>query len=871
MTDPMTPGDFEELDRLFHQAVDLPAGERTAFVSAVAVRSPALGRRLEALLVQDGAGTVGPDVAEVVRAITAEADPLVGERFGAYRIERVIGRGGMGAVYLGRRADDAFEHDVAIKTILAGLESPAVLERFRREREILARLDHPGVARLLDGGTGPRGVPYVVMEYVDGVPITRHVTGANVSLRQRLELFLELCDAVQFVHRNLIVHRDIKPGNVLVTADRRVKLLDFGIARLTDEFEAGGSRTATGDRVLTPEYASPEQVLGQPVTTATDVYALGVLLYELLTGVRPLQFSSTSPYDIAREIVDRTPLPPSQTIRQGDAPVPPALLRLARQLEGDLDRIVLMAMRKEPERRYPSVAAFADDVRAWLDDRPVTAHADTWRYRVRKFVRRHPAATGAAAIFAVIVIGFTIVTVQQSHAIRIERDNAVSAESRATATADFLTSLFETADPRGAGDRNMAAFELLQAGVDRLEADDTLDPEIRADLYMTLGLSLSNLEEFDAGIPSLRSSLALSEQAYGRESLQTAERMHRLGDVLRRVNAFDEALALLTEALEIRREFARGDTYQIADSYNNIAILAIAMGEYVEADRLQTASVDMHTRLTGPESIEVATPLNNLALLWRRQGRYQESLELANRAVAIRRGDPNRHSMQAARLSVAQCLKALGRGEEAIPVFRAVADEARGEFGPGHSRVLTTESSIAQTLHDLGRHDEAERIYEDLDRRTRAALGEDSVLVAVLLRHRGRLDRDRGRLTLAARRLREALDRHLRATGSRHFRVPSFRRSLAEVLIDTGQLAEAEAQLLEAIALLPSPTVLPHIERGLSQLVLSRALRLAGRLDEARRALDEAETIAGATTGPDSDEMAAIRAESELLAAAGPA
>jgi serine/threonine-protein kinase len=865
MTDPMTPSGFAELDRLFHEAVELAVRERAVFVAAIAARSPELGRQLDALLAHDAAGTVGPDITAAVRAVAAEVDPLIGERFGAYRLDRVIGRGGMGAVYLGRRADDAFEHSVAIKTILAGLESPALLERFRREREILARLSHPGVARLLDGGTGPRSVPYVVMEFVDGMPITRHVAEAELSLRQRLELFLELCDAVQFVHRNLIVHRDIKPGNVLVTADRRVKLLDFGIARLVDEFEGSGARTATGDRILTPEYASPEQVLGQPVTTATDVYALGVLLYEVLTGSRPFSFSSTSPYDIAREIVERTPAPPSQAVQQGDAPAPPQRVRLTRQLEGDLDRIILMAMRKEPERRYSSVTAFANDIRAWLRGRPVAAQTDTWRYRVRKFVGRHPGATVAAAAFAVVVMGFTVVTFQQSRAIRIERDSAVLAEGRATVTAGFLTNLFATADPREIGERHMTAFELLQAGVSRLDVDKTLDPAIRADLYLTLGLSLSNLEEYDAGIASLRSSLAASEQAYGRESLETAERMHRLGDVLRRVDAYDEALGLLTGALEIRRRLSSGDTYEIADSYNNIAILAIEMGEYVESDRLQTASVEMHTRLTGDESVEVATPLNNLSLLRRRQGRHQEALELASHALAIRLQDANRYSRQSARLSVAHCLKALGRADEALVLYREVAEEARESLGASHSRVLTTESAIAEALRDLGRHDEAERVYEDLDRRTRTALGDDSVSVAVLLHHRGLLDRDRGRLALAERRLREALDLHLEAANPRHYRIPSFRRSLAEVLADRGRLPEAEAQLREAIALLPEPAVLPHVERARCLMVLARALRLARRSDEARAALKEAADVAMRTSGPDSAEMAAIRAETGFL------
>ncbi len=454
----MDPAEFAELDRLFHELVDRPADERAAVLGRVRARSPALAERLAAMLEGDaGAESVGGAIAREFRAGVSATDPWLGERFGSYQTERVIGRGGMGAVYLARRVDAAFQQQVAIKTIPAGLASPVLLERFGREREILARLNHPNIARLLDGGTGPGGVPFVAMEFVAGVPITAYAADIRAGLRRRLGLFLDLCQAVAFVHRNLIVHRDIKPGNVLVTGDGHVKLLDFGIAKLTDELEPEAAQTATGQRAMTPEYASPEQILGQPVTIATDVYALGVLLYELVTGERPIQFDSKNLAGLAREIVDKTPILPSEAVRRRPASPsvfadPPA--RLARQLRGDLDRVVLMAMRKEPERRYASVVALADDVRAWLAGRPVAAQPDRWQYRMRKLVARHPVATAATALFAATVLVFTGVTLRQSRVIASERDNALLAMRRATATSDFLEQLFVAADPRQGGGRS---------------------------------------------------------------------------------------------------------------------------------------------------------------------------------------------------------------------------------------------------------------------------------------------------------------------------------------------------------------------------------------------------------------------------------
>ncbi|HXV78087.1 MAG TPA: serine/threonine-protein kinase, partial [Candidatus Polarisedimenticolaceae bacterium] len=391
-----TPERFAELDRLFQQALELEPAAREAFVARQQQRSPETGRRLREMLRADGrtGASIDEIVAAVADAFPPERDRLVGERFGPYRAERLLGRGGMGAVYLGERIEGDFAQTAAIKTVRFGLESPQLLDRFRREREILAQLDHPGIARLLDGGPGPHGLPFVAMEYVDGLPITEYVRREKCGLVRRLELFAELCDAVAFVHRNSIVHRDIKAGNVLVTREGRVKLLDFGIAKLDDAFDLAGL-TRTEQRPMTPEYASPEQVLNQPITTASDIYSLGVLLYELLTDVRPVRLTSREPYAMAKAIVDQIPALPSQAA----SPLPP----WQRRLRGDLDRIVMTALRKEPERRYASVTALADDVRRYLAGRPVSATADVWHYRLRKWLGRHPVAGAVAVIFLVTV------------------------------------------------------------------------------------------------------------------------------------------------------------------------------------------------------------------------------------------------------------------------------------------------------------------------------------------------------------------------------------------------------------------------------------------------------------------------------------
>ena len=408
----LTPDRWHRLDELFNAAIDLPYVERDALVARETARDPDLGRQLAGMLAHST--TAGERIAGAIGAVAGTVDSTrewIGRRFGPYRVVREIGRGGMGLVFEAVRDDDEYEKRVALKVAPWWRDRPVLKDRFKQERQILAGLEHPRIARLLDGGTSD-GMPYFVMELVEGVPITEYCVVRQLDLPQRIELFRRVCAAVAFAHETLVVHRDLKPGNILVGAGGEPKLLDFGIAKPLDAGVDGGA-TLTTETAWTPDYTSPEQVRARPVTVRTDVYSLGLILYELITGVRAQSSDTSSPLALDRSICEVEPPAPShQAAVRGDR-------ALAKRLRGDLDTIVQTAIRKEPESRYQSVAAFSEDLGRYLDGHPIVARPSTFTYRAGKFLRRHRAVAAATLLLAVSIVTGLVATVYQAR--RAER------------------------------------------------------------------------------------------------------------------------------------------------------------------------------------------------------------------------------------------------------------------------------------------------------------------------------------------------------------------------------------------------------------------------------------------------------------------
>jgi serine/threonine protein kinase/Flp pilus assembly protein TadD len=608
----MTPEQWQKVKQLVQAALEREAGERAAFLDQACAGDASLRAEIESLLgyqerAEDFIET--PAVHAAASSLPDDSDDaMAGRRIGPYKVLHKLGHGGMGAVYLATRADFQYQKRVAIKLIKPGLDSEEILRRFRHERQILASLDHPNIARLYDGGTTEECLPYFVMEYIEGLPIDEYCNRHKLSIIERLKLFRTVCAAVHYAHQNLVVHRDIKPSNILVTAEGVPKLLDFGIAKLLNPelFSQTIDATATAMRLMTPEYGSPEQVRGEPITTATDVYSLGVVLYELLTGRRPYQFKTSLPREIERVICETEPEKPSTAIsRQGSEQEQRTTddgrrtaKKLSRQLKGDLDNIVLMALRKEPQRRYTSGEQFSEDVRRYLGGLPVIARQDTLGYRSVKFVKRHKAGVITATLIVVSLIGGIVAITHQAR-VAERRFNQVRklANSLVFDLHDEIQDL--SGSTRAREKLVKMALEYLNGLAQEASQDSSLQREL-ALTYQKVGdvqgnPYVANLGDTAGALESYRKALAIRQVLVAGDRANTQFRRdlavsyNRVADMLALTGDTVGALEGYRKALAIREALVAGDQTNkqfrrdLAISYERIGDTLMTTGNLAEA------------------------------------------------------------------------------------------------------------------------------------------------------------------------------------------------------------------------------------------------------------------------------------------------
>jgi serine/threonine-protein kinase len=713
---------WDRIQAVFFDALDRAPSERAEFLRVECADDESLRTEVLAMLAAhaDESALAIESRLLVSAAGLVPATDRAGERAGPYRLIEHIGSGGMGEVYSAERDDDAFQRRVAVKIVRAG-GAGLLDDRFRRERDILARLDHAHIARLYDGGTTERGASYLVMELVEGVKITEYCDRERLTIRDRLKLFRLVCDAVQAAHERLIVHRDLKPSNILVAADGTPRLLDFGIARLLDSESESGEQTRALDRWMSPEHAAPEQIRGEPSDTATDVYSLGVLLYELLTGDLPLEFSTRSPAEIERVALGEAPAPPSRRVIATAAKDDPAKTRrsdpagLSRRLRGDLDAITLMALRKEPIRRYRTAGALADDIGRHLNGLPVRARPDTAGYRARRFVRRNGIAVAAATTIGLLIVGFAGTSAWQAGRIAAERDRAMASQASAERSMAALVRMFELTRPENLpGGDTLRVTTFLDQGARMAAALDGQGE--RAELFEALGTIRRERGELREASTMIDSAIACAgdERARGRlkhqravlvwleqgpraaepllrESLTRLKGLHgpRHADVAAAMtdlsfasNDPDEVRRLLKSALAMRMDLLPADDMAIASSLSALGADALRRAEFDEArGRFEEAAAILakHGRAADSERLTVD---HNLAALYARRGEWERAEAMNTRVLEAR-----------IRMHGAGALPVAGAWE-AIGVTRANRGNLRGAAEAFSNALATFEASL---------------------------------------------------------------------------------------------------------------------------------------------------------------------------------
>ncbi len=623
----MNPENWQKIKAIFYPALDLPVGQRLAFIREKCGADEALFEEIKVLLAsheQNVTFIEKPAFAVSELVVSKERRNQIGRQIGAYRIEKEIGRGGMGAVYLATRADNEFEKRVAVKLIKRGLDTEEIIARFRHERQILAALEHPNITRLIDGGSTEDDLPYLVMDYVEGLPLSQYCAVRQSLLNERLNIFLQICSAVTYAHQNLIIHRDLKPSNILVADDGTPKLLDFGIAKLTAPNSSQTLGAApTNFRVMTPEYASPEQVGGRNVTTASDIYSLGVILYELLTGQRPFRIRTNSAEEISRIITDTSPTKPSESTlesangkrvesenqRKEKISLVPQLPYSLSELNGDLDNIILMAMRKEPERRYSSVEQFAEDLRRYLNGLPVIAREDSFGYRTEKFVKRNKAGVAAGLGIALSLVGGLIATARQAKIAKRQRDRALRETEKAERINQFLQKMLASADPREQG-KDVKVIEVLGEAAASIENDFTDQPEIAADLHTTIGTTYLNLGLLESAEDHLQKALNIRLEYFSRRTLEVAVSLNSFGKVLQMKGDLNAAEPLYLEALETFRCLQKDA--EIAKALNNLGYLCMLEGKTREAIDFYTEELEINRALFGEDHPQTRAALERI-------------------------------------------------------------------------------------------------------------------------------------------------------------------------------------------------------------------------------------------------------------------
>ena len=809
---------WRQIQSLFEQLADMGTLERAAHLDKHCRDDAELRKSVQSLLTLDGARedplrhAIG---AAAESLLEDHRDRLIGTHVGPYRVVSILGHGGMSTVYRGERDDARYHQTVAIKVLHHAAVHPRLRSRLHSERHILATLDHSSIARLIDSGDLEDGTPYLIMEHVDGESVDAYCDSRSLSVRERIELFISVCVAVHYAHRNLVVHRDIKASNIFVTGEGVAKLLDFGIAKLLAPESLSYTLPVTRlqERILTPENAAPEQVLGRPITTATDIYALGVLLFQLLTGRSPYRLLSYSQLQLERAICMDDAVRPSQMvtaklkgedddrsrIAQRRCSTPE---RLRVRLSGDLDAIVAMAMRKEPDRRYPSVEALADDLRRHLNGQPVRARQGGWRYNSAKFVRRNLfAAVGTASVFIGIAT-IAGITLWQNHRIGLARDTAAEERDRAQQVSAFLVDVFSQADPLYAQGHESTAKDLLDRGAERISGNSTLQPEVRAELLESIGLAYRRQGLNERAVPLFEQAVAIRRVAYPLDARNLAASLANLAQALTNAGHLVSAEAYLQQAVALLRSPDSQPSVELADilfQYGNFSLNAKSDPE--GARKLFEQAGAIYRTAPGDQHLPIASTLSALASVAIWAGDFAVAEQEQRDALTTFRASIGRNhpDYAVAMEALGYILTQRGKYAEAEQTLNEALDIERSVFGADNQRIASIEANLGGLYEREGNPVRAMAATAEALRITTKRLGADHYMTGYYLDAVANLYLNAGNLAAAESNARQALAVYAKTLPAHHLFVAGTRQLLGEVLLRRGDFAAAETELRGAL------------------------------------------------------------------------
>src|SRR5229473_7026393 len=836
----MDPARWQRIQNIFHDATDLPQATRKTFVESAAGGDQEVIREVLAMLDQDASGhsLLDRNLADVAHETLTESAPpsLILKEVGPYRILRLLGEGGMGVVYLAERTDLGTQ--VAVKVLRDAWLSPSRRERFATEQRTLAQLDHPSIGRLYDADILDDGTPWFVMEYVDGVPLTHYCRKLDCSIEQRLLLFRSVCEAVQHAHSHAVIHRDLKPSNILAKNDGSVRLLDFGIAKQLESLDLKVDQTLTGLRMMTPAYASPEQVRGDRVGISTDVYSLGVILYELLTGRLPFDLSGLTPVEAATIIAEHEPGKPSAAVRpNSDSGVNSRVLSLGKTAWADLDGLCLSALHKDPLRRYPSVEAFIRDVDHYLNSEPLEARPDALQYRIGKFVRRNQRAVAATAVIFALIVGLvTFFTVRLAKA----RDTALAEASRTQRIQQFMTNLFQGGDAAAGPSDSLRVITMVDRGVQEAKNLNS-DPKVQAELYENLGSIYQKLGKFEQADSLLRSALDQRKSLFGADSPEVAESLTALG-LLRSDQAhLEEAEQLVRQGLEMAKRHLPPNHPAIAKATLAYGKVLAERGSYDQAITALNEAVRLQSA-PGVALADLATTLSALADAHYRAGHYDVCNSLYTRVLEMHRQIYGaRHPLIADDLgSLAAVQRDLGYYSEAERLDRHALDIAQSYYGNNHPKTAGRLTALAESLTYQKKYDEAVSALEQALAIQERVYGLAHPSVAETLNELGNVASMRDNLDEAEARFRRAVDIYRAVYGDHHYLVAIALSNVASISMDKKDYPRAEQLFRDVVRRYAETLPADNVNTAIAHIKLGRTLLRQNRYKDA-----EPETLAG--------------------------